>query len=373
MPFPNRDEEPMRQRLAAGCMSGTSLDGIDAALVRITGEGLGMTAETVRCASRPLEALGEALRPLTEQRPVDARKYARVALELGEAHADLLAELAGDERLDLIAVHGQTVFHDPPLSMQLINPHPIVRRIGAPVVFDLRGADLAAVGQGAPITPLADHILFGRCDEARAVVNLGGFANFTRLPPFAKDDEAALRAIRGGDICACNQLLDAIARRCFQRPYDTGGQRASQGRINEAAHRALLPILWAQANAGRSLGSGDELADWAGGHGAVCPGDDLARTAAAAIAQVIAESLGESDRVILAGGGALNQTLWGELSQRSKAPVMRSDDLGVPAQYREAIAMAVLGGLCADGVPITLPQVTGCARPAPIAGCWAYP
>ncbi|MFP4191012.1 MAG: anhydro-N-acetylmuramic acid kinase [Candidatus Hydrogenedentota bacterium] len=363
----------MRQRFAAGCMSGTSLDGIDAALVRITGEGLGMTAETVRCASRPLEALGDALRPLAEQRPVNAREFARLALELGEAHAELLAELAGNERVGLVAVHGQTVFHDPPLSMQLINPHPIVRRTGAPVVFDLRGASLAAGGQGAPITPLADNILFGRCDEARAVVNLGGFANFTWLPSFAGDEEAALRAIRGGDICACNQLLDAIARRCFQRPYDTDGQRACQGQINEAARRALLPMLQRQASAGRSLGSGDELADWTGGHGAVCPGDDLARTAAAAIAQVIAASLGKADRIILAGGGALNQALWRELSERANAPVVRSDDFGVPAQHREAIAMAVLGALCADGAPITLPQVTGCPRPAPIAGCWAYP
>ena len=363
----------MRERFAAGCMSGTSLDGIDAALVRITGEGLSMTVKTVRCASRPLGALGDALRPLAEQQPVDTREFARVALTLGEAHADLLAELAGTERLHLVAVHGQTVFHDPPLSAQLINPHPIVRRVVAPVVFDLRGADLAAGGQGAPITPLADHVLFGRESESRAVVNLGGFANFTWLPPFTGDDEAALGVIRGGDICACNQLLDAIARRCFQRPYDTDGERASRGQIDEAAHDALLPILRAQATAGRSLGSGDELADWAGGHGAVCPGADLARTAAAAIAQVIAESFGEADRIILAGGGALNQTLWRELSERAKAPVMRSDELGVPAQYREAIAMAVLGALSADGVPITLPQVTGCARPAPIAGCWVYP
>lgn len=363
----------MRERFAAGCMSGTSLDGIDAALVRITGEGLGMTAEVMRCVSRPLEALGEALRPVAEQEPVDAREFARLALRLGEAHAELLAELAGDDRVDLVAVHGQTVFHDPPLSAQLINPHPIVRRIGAPVVFDLRGADLAAGGQGAPITPLADHVLFGRHDESRAVVNLGGFANFTWLPSFAGDDEAALRAIRGGDICACNQLLDAIARHCFQAPYDTDGQRASQGHVNETARRALLPILRAQAKAGRSLGSGDELADWAGEHGAVCPGEDLARTAAAAIAEVIAETLGEADRIILAGGGAFNQTLWRELGGRVKAQAERSDDLGVPAQYREASAMAVLGALCADGVPITLPQVTGCASPASIAGCWAYP
>ncbi len=363
----------MKQRLAAGGMSGTSLDGIDAALVRVIGEGLGMTVETVQCASRPLGALGDALRPLAEQRPVDARDFPRLGLKVGEAHAELLAELARDERVELIAVHGQTVFHDPPLSAQLINPHPIVRRLGAPVVFDLRGADLASGGQGAPITPLADHILFGRCDESRAVVNLGGFANFTWLPPFTGDDEAALPAIRGGDICACNQLLDAIARHCFHSPYDIDGQRANQGQINEAAHRALLPILRAQASAGRSLGSGDELADWADGHGAVCPGADLARTAAAAIAVVIAESLGEADRIILAGGGALNQALWRELSQRAKAPVRRSDDLGVPAQYREAIAMAVLGALSADGVPITLPQVTGCACPAPNAGCWTHP
>lgn len=354
-------------------MSGTSLDAIDAALVRVEGEGLDMRAEVVRVASRPLGALGKLLRPLARQRRRTSAQLAVLGMKLGEAHAKLLHELLGDEKADLIAVHGQTIYHEAPVSMQLLNPHPIACQIGVPVVFDLRGADLAAGGQGAPITPLADHVLFRDRQHTRAVVNLGGFANFTWLPPSQRDGEEALHSIRGGDICVCNQLLDTIARRCFHRPYDRDGRRAMKGEADEDAHCALLPILRSQAEAGRSLGNGDELSEWVDVFFDDCSGPVLARTAAMAIAQVIAAAVGETDQLVLAGGGTRNQALRREITDAADAPVCLSDDLGVPAQYREAIAMSVLGALCADRVPITLPQITGCASGPPVAGCWIYP
>ncbi|MEX0741246.1 MAG: anhydro-N-acetylmuramic acid kinase, partial [Phycisphaeraceae bacterium] len=220
---------------------------------------------------------------------------------------------------------------------------------------------------------LADHVLFRHDTHTRAVVNLGGFANFTWLPPSRREGEEALRSIRGGDICVCNQLLDTVSRRCFHKPYDKDGKRAMRGEADEDAHNALLAILKMQAEAGRSLGNGDELTEWVDVFFNECTGHDLARTAALTIGQVIANAVGETDQVVLAGGGTHNQALRREITDHAHAPVCLSDDLGAPAQYREAIAMAILGGLCADRVPITLPQITGCPLTAPVAGCWIYP
>ncbi len=119
----------------------------------------------------------------------------------------------GCERLDLVVAHGQTVYHAPPLSWQLCAPGPIAHALQVPVLCDLRSADIAAGGQGAPITPIADHILFRHAREARAVVNLGGFCNITTLP--AGDDATR---VRGGDVCACNQVAGRHRARAGRPP-----------------------------------------------------------------------------------------------------------------------------------------------------------
>jgi anhydro-N-acetylmuramic acid kinase len=169
-------------RRVVGCMTGTSLDGIDLALVEVTGTGLGMSARFARGLSAPLGPAADSLRALAAQEPMTAGQVARLSLQFAAAHAQALTDLLGGERSDLVCIHGQTVFHAPPASWQLLNPFPIARAASAPVVYDLRQADLAAGGQGAPITPIADFVLFRHAQESRAVVNLGGFCNVTLLP-----------------------------------------------------------------------------------------------------------------------------------------------------------------------------------------------
>ncbi len=360
-------------RLVAGVMTGTSLDGLDAALVRVQGFGLALKAEFVGLVSLPLGPVAEPLRRLAEQQPMTAGDISRTAQDFSALHVQALRELSSGQPLDLIAVHGQTIFHAPPLSWQLLNPTPIAQALSAPVVCDLRAADLAAGGQGAPITPLADHLLFRHRREARAIVNLGGFCNLTLLPG---GDDVTL--IRGADVCACNQVLDAIARLALNAPFDRDGAAALRGKVLDRLHDTLVTALGAQARARRSLGTGDELAAVLARLSERRPdADDLARTACAAVATVIARALGPlSDgmpqRVILAGGGVRNRALVAELTARAQRPVDTSAQHGIPIDAREAGAMAVLGVLCADRVPITLPQVTGVER-APIAGVWVQP
>lgn len=349
-------------------MTGTSLDGLDCALVRVEGEGLGMRAAVARFGSEPLGELAGPLRGLATQQPMTAGEISRLVLKFGEMHAEALRRLIGNDRVDLVAVHGQTVFHQPPYSWQMMNPWPIAQGLRVPVVFDLRGADLASGGQGAPITPLADYVLFRGSGERRTVVNLGGFANFTTLPGTDAVDQ-----VEGGDICVCNQLLDAVARRAWEVALDEGGHRAAAGRVNQKMFDQLTGMLKAQSGAQRSLGTGDELAAWLDGACDQVVGEDMACTACAGIASVIAGRVGRTDRVIVAGGGAYNQTLVGQIRDRCGVPVLVSDDLGVPVQSREAAEIAVLGALCQDRVPITLRPITGYRGQPMIAGCWVCP
>jgi len=398
------DDAGMGTRRVVGCMTGTSIDALDAALVSIEGAGPGLHAQFIRGLTRPLGDLGARLRQLAAQEPMPAGQIAGLARAFALLHIEVVRELLGSESANLIAVHGQTVFHAPPLSWQLFSPAPLAHALQTPVVCDLRAADLAAGGQGAPITPLADFVLFRNEAETRAVVNLGGFCNYTLLPAahapgVASDLTAWVGVVRGGDICACNQLLDALARALFAAQFDEDGRHARAGRVQSGPRHELLTLLRAQSRAGRALGTGDELSAWVAQHHAACSGDDLARTACEAVATVIVEGItavaqrsgvGAVRRYLLAGGGARNPVLREVLAARvaaapaatpraapgppgADAAVVVTDAFGVPANYREAAAMAVLGALCQDGVPITLPQVTGVPSPAPVAGVWVHP
>lgn len=366
----------MQSRLAVGCMSGTSLDGLDVALLRLSGSGLALSAQILSGARGEFDPDTLAtLRALSQRAPVDAERISNAALRLALLHAQTIREAlnhAGVDRPDLICAHGQTVFHAPPLSWQLFNPWPLARELKAPVVFDLRGSDLAHGGQGAPITPLADWILF-RDPLATTVVNLGGFCNLTWLPPQSGDpDDAPLRAIIARDVCACNHVLDGVARDVLALPFDPAGSTAAKGSPDPAAVADLRLMLGRQSGADRSLGTGDEARGWITTWRNRLAPHDLARSATEAVAQTIAQSLPASDRVLLAGGGARHRVLAGRIAELAGAPETQTDVAGIPADYREAACMAVLGALCQDRVPITLPQVTG-VQDAPVAGCWVMP
>lgn len=354
-------------RRVVGCMTGTSLDGIDAALVEISGKGLEMRARYIRGVSRGLGEVAKTLRELADQQPLSAGVIAAAALGLSQVYAEAVREVVAGEQVDMVSAHGQTVYHKPPVSWQLLNAPALATTVGVPVVSDLRAADLAAGGQGAPITPLADWVLF-RGDEARAVVNLGGFCNMTLLP----GSGGGIDGITGFDVCACNHVLDAIAKWVLDRPFDAGGEAALAGRPDAGAVQGLVEILRGQARAGRSLGTGDETQAWVWRYRGKLSGNDLASSACHTLADVIARRSEGFTQLLLAGGGAKNKALLKAISDATGARVQTTADLGVPIDMREAVCMAVLGALCQDRVPITLERVTGC-RAAPVAGVWAWP
>lgn len=360
-------------RYAIGCMTGTSLDGLDAVLVEAAGSGLDLRVRPVARAEASLGELAGGLRAAADGTPLSAGELARLALELGELHASVAGELharvagelLGDSEIELAlcALPGQTIVHAPPVSMQLINPWPVARRLGCPVIHDLRGGDIAAGGQGAPITPIADWVLFRSADEDRAIVNLGGFCNVTVLPAGADPD-----GVRGFDVCACNQVLDACARRALRTAYDDDGRAGLAGTPDAAATDALLEILRAQSSGDRSLGSGDECGAWVDRFAALAA-NDLMASAARAVGTVIGERVAPAGSAILAGGGVRNAALRAAI-EAAAGPCRTTAAFGVSEQDREATCIAVLGLLALDGVTYTREAVTGRTEPLMTEGSW---
>lgn len=352
-------------RYAIGCMTGTSLDGLDAVLVEAEGTGLALRVRTVGHAGSGLDDLADGLRAAAGGTPMSAGELSRLALELGELHARVVGDMLDTVGIEpaVCVLPGQTVVHAPPVSMQLINPWPVAQRLGCPVLHDLRGADLAAGGQGAPITPIADWVLFRSQDEDRAIVNLGGFCNVTTLPAGSEPD-----GVRGFDVCACNQVLDACARRALGKAYDEDGRAGLAGTPDDDAVHSLLDILRAQSLDDRSLGTGDECGAWVDRYASL-DGHDLMTSAARAVGIVIGERVRGSGAAVLAGGGGRNAALVRAIEDVA-GPCRTTEAFGVGAQEREATCVAVLGLLALDGVVYTQGSITGRRERLMTEGSW---
>ncbi|MBL4700356.1 MAG: anhydro-N-acetylmuramic acid kinase [Phycisphaeraceae bacterium] len=358
-------------------MTGTSLDGLDIAVVQVQGRGLDVVITLVESKSFILETQAQSLRKLADDKPIRPSDLLRIKREFGAFHAQALASLEHASKLDFVVAHGQTIGHFPSenLSWQLFDPWPIVHRLSVPVCFDLRQADLMAGGNGAPITPLADWMLYRHRTQSRTVVNLGGICNVTWLAPDAGETQKNLNAIWGIDIGPCNLLLDGLVQKLYpDRTFDTDGKIAASGKTTFNLLDKIYQAPFFQRPKPRTTGREDFDEQWVLQLLASVKGkpQDIIHSAVDAVAQLIAKVLNTQpqSQVILAGGSTQNPLLVAYLRKYVTPPVLLSDTLGIPTAMREAMAMAVLGGLCQDGIPITLPQVTGRGATA-IAGTWA--
>jgi len=331
-------------RIVVGTMTGTSMDGVDAVAVSIEGHGLEMTAKFIDIASIPFDSLHDELRELSKN---EVMYSGELAQSIGERTRDAIKVL-NLPNIDLIALHGQTIYHKPPKTIQLINPKPVIDAFDCTVLNEPRKMDLELGGEGAPITPLADWIMFRNERDNVAIVNLGGFCNVTMLPAGGSIDD-----VRGFDVCCCNLLLDSIARDRISQPFDKDGVLASQGKVNGVVFDELIASLSSQYHDKQSLGHLDDIGQqifiWND-----VPSETLAATACAAIGDCISKSVDDDHCVYLAGGGCHNLQLVNHIQNSSTIA-----ELGVPVQAREGMAMAILGALHQDGVSITLSQVTG--------------
>ena len=341
-----------------GLMSGTSMDGLDAAVAEFEWDDGAIAMSPLRHVERPWPddvraRLHAALGPTT------AGELCELDQLIGQASAELTAQLLP---ADLVVSHGQTVHHwvaggEAKGTLQLGQPAWIVEATGLPVISDVRARDIAAGGQGAPVAGILDD-LWLRSEHTRAALNLGGIANVTIVrrgsPPIAFDTGPA------------NCLLDEAARRTLGRPSDEDGRLAATGTPDAALLAALLADpyygLAPPKSTGREHFRLGELPDLA-------PADLLA-TLTELTAVTVADALAPYApvEVVASGGGVRNPALRAALQRR--LPLTSSDQHGLPAQAKEAYLMALVGFLAWHQVPLlTGPHVLGRISPgnAPLA------
>ncbi len=349
-----------------GLMSGTSMDGVDAAVLLTDGEAIaGFGPRRLRPYSDgERDILRAALRAAATIGRRDERPPALAAAErmVTDAHGEAVERLLADHpglTPDLVGFHGQTVFHAPErrLTVQIGDGEALAKRLGLLVVFDLRAADVAAGGEGAPLVPVYHRALVARVGLSGtvAVVNIGGVANLTRV--------GADGSLTAGDTGPGNALLDDFLRARTGAAMDRDGALAASGVVNERALSQLLNDKWFQRPMPKSLDRGRFSADEAV---AALSDADGAATLTALTAATIARGIavaGGADRVVLVGGGASNPTMVAAVANAVGVPVTPADELGWSADFIEAEAFAYLAARSMKGLPITFPGTTGVPRP----------
>jgi anhydro-N-acetylmuramic acid kinase len=368
-----------------GLMSGTSADGVDAVLVDFQGPARRPRWQLLSRAMQPYPPeLRRQLIAFGQGSPCRAAEILELAESVTEVQAAAARACDPEGRAELVGCHGQTVWHRPPgpdrrgSSWQLLQAPLLAGLLGRPVVHDFRAADLVLGGQGAPLVCPADEALVGRIAGWRAVLNLGGIANLTLIPPEAGPDRR--QPLQGWDCGPANTLLD-LAVDHFSggaRAYDADGAWARQGQVDEAAiTRWLREPYFAQPppkSTGRELFGRADL-DRRLGDLAAEPADALA-TLTAFTAAVVAHDLQRAPRpveLLVAGGGARNGLLLEQLQRRCRGMIARPlADLGIAESDREAMGFALLAWWHQRNHPGNAPSVTG-ARGAAVLGVRADP
>jgi anhydro-N-acetylmuramic acid kinase len=362
-------------RLIAGAMSGTSADGVDVAIVRIEGRGLGMSAQLVGHHYRTYDsALRRAIFAVREGGNTALSNLAEIGREISLAYAACVNEALGAAGLKAsdiaaVAAHGQTLFHAPPNTIQWLDPALVAAQTGCAVVSDFRRADCAAGGQGAPLVPFADYILFRHPTKNRVLLNIGGIANLTYIPA-----GGAIDKLIAFDTGPGNCISDWIMR--MRDPagpgFDNAGSRALAAKawsvriVNEFVRTPYFDrpppkstdgpemIRLFEQIAGPDLDSSTI--------------EDLLATAcvctSASVLHALGFTLGLEDakyEMVVGGGGVLNSAIMAGFYPMRKR-FRTTDEFGVPSQAKEAIAFAVLGAATLDGEPSNVPSCTGAAR-----------
>src|SRR5450755_3001886 len=379
-------------------MSGTSADGINVALVQLSARGQECPRYTLLAHEQyPFPApVRRAILAMMNAELARVADLARLNFLLGELYAEAIAKTARKHRvkLDLIGCHGQTLYHQGvaerflgrklAVTWQTGEGAVIAARLGIPVVSDFRPADIAAGGKGAPLVPFLDYVLFRHRRYGRIVQNIGGIGNLTAIPPRATPEQVV-----AFDTGTGNMVMDAIAERLFDLPYDRNGRLAAKGKPIEAVVRQLLRRSFFRQKPPKTAGReqfGREfslellrLCRRADHHDVIATATALtARSIGIAIRETVlpmdAANTPPASRwpsryrqFVVSGGGTRNATLMRMIREELaplKIQVRTSDDFGMPSAAKEAVAFALLAYQTWRHLPSNISSATGASRPA---------
>ncbi len=373
-------------KLVVGLMSGTSLDGVDAALVEISGSGLSIKARLRHLTSIPfMPDVHQELLKVASGNPISTQTISHLNFLLGALYSEAVFKLCQEARvnldqIDLIGSHGQTVFHqsEPGLfcgrmlvsTLQIGEASILAENTGITTVSDFRPRDMAAGGKGAPLIPYVDYVLFHNDRLGRILLNVGGIANVTSLSAASE-----LTHIKAFDTGPGNMVMDGLVRRFTggQKQYDDGGEIASRGKILSSVLEELLASPYFQhpppKTAGREQFGEDFLTAILKGN-QTASFEDLLCTVAELTAQSIAGAIRDfilpqahMDQLIVSGGGARNPYLLQRLrTALAELELLKSDDLGVPSSAKEAMGFAILANETIHLHPANVPMATGASH-----------
>jgi len=359
----------------AGIMSGTSLDGIDVAIVDVAAKRI----KTVAHSTTPYpDELRARILGVSNTR-CETRDISHLNFELGEAYARAVLALCKwakipAKSIELIGCHGQTIYHegfgDTPNTLQIGEAAIVAERVGAPVVSNFRTRDMAAGGQGAPLVPFTDYLLFGGSGVNRVSVNVGGIGNLTILPKNAGSEKSVAFDTGPG-----NMVMDQLVERHSKGKlrFDRGGAIAASAHVNRPLLDELLQDPYFLAPPPKSVGReqyGQEFVDRMIASGDSLPNLIATATAftAATIAFAIRKFAPKTREIIVAGGGVHNAQLMAQLAALTPdAQLRRIDEFGIDPDAKEAIAFAVMAWRTWRRKTGNLPSATG-ARRAVILG-----
>lgn len=375
--------------IVAGIMSGTSADGIDVALVRVqdSKDGFPKLRLLAHEAFRYPAALRKAVLAAMNANSTSTAELARLNWRLGIAYAHAVHTTQERHKLkvSLIGCHGQTLYHQAAVqtyanarfacTWQAGEPSIIAAELGIPVVSNFRPADMAVGGQGAPLVPLLDYVLFRHPTRGRVLQNIGGIANFTVIPPGASIEET-----QAFDSGPGNMLIDALMLELYGKAMDKDGRIAATGNILEPVLKMALKHPFYRKAPPKSAGREEFGREYAVRFLADCRKlskrrEDAIATATALTSASIAEAytrfaaqrmgLAKVDYIV-SGGGARNRTLMRQLAERLASHGCRIatiDSFGMPAQAKEAAAFALLAWQTWHHRPGNVPSATGATRP----------
>lgn len=364
------------KKLAIGLMSGTSLDGIDIVLAEISGVSLETKVKVLKEKTYPFkDSVIQKIKDAMDDQVSSSKLISSLNVELGYIFGKAILTFYKDENIDykdinFIASHGQTIYHIPKndsdlyrSSLQLGEGAIISELCKTTVISNFRLADIASGGQGAPLVPYADFILFSSLDNSRAIHNIGGIANMTFIPK-----QATLDDVIAFDSGPGNMMIDKACQILYQKNYDDQGSISKSGKIIKVMYDFMMDHPYYKLDYPKSTGResfGDkytlELLKKFNNHRP----EDIMHTLSLTVIDSIVDSYKKIikkpvDELILCGGGALNLFIKEEIAKKMKeTKVSILEDYGYSSQYKEALAFIILGNQTINHLPSNIKSATG--------------
>ncbi|HEX5316733.1 MAG TPA: anhydro-N-acetylmuramic acid kinase [Candidatus Kapabacteria bacterium] len=371
--------------IVAGIMSGTSADGINVALVRISGKNAHLRIHLLGHSEYPYpKEVRQAVLGAMNAERASVANLSRLNFLLGELYSDAVRKTQAKFRVkaQIIGCHGQTIYHQGEaarflgrkvaVTWQIGEGAVLAARLGVPVVSDFRPADMAAGGKGAPLVPYLDHLLYRDKRVGRIVQNIGGIANLTAIPA-----GAWIKNIFAFDTGPGNMVIDAVTEKLFNKPYDKDGKIAASGQVIERALANAMKSPFFSRRPPKTAGREEFGRTFAQNFIKSCgrvASEDIVATATALTADSITQAIsrfvlprGRFSEFVVSGGGANNPTLMAMLANNIrplKLQLRFSDEFGIPAAAKEAVAFAVLAYETWHRRPSNVPSATGAKRAA---------